>query len=151
MSAPVPAEIVAAARGAQRRWKIPASLSLGQWALESGRGAHEPPGSHNPFGIKAKPGVPGVTVDTREEDAAGHSYFVRAAFAKFPSEAAAFDAHAELLATAHCYARFRAYLPHDIQAACNALVGVYATAHNYGAVLWQVIRGSGFTRYDLTR
>ena len=63
-----PPDIIAAAREAQRKWKIPASISLAQWALESGWGRHMPPGSNNPFGMKARPGDPFVTVRTREQD-----------------------------------------------------------------------------------
>lgn len=148
MSFTVPPAIAAAAIAANRRRRIPASLSLSQWALESGHGRHEPPGSNNPFGIKAKPHAPGVLVSTREEDSAGHSYFIRTCFAQFPSEEAAFDAHAQLLAEAPCYARMRAYLPGDVRAACRALTGVYATAHNYGDVLWSVIVSGNLLRFD---
>lgn len=144
----IPAEIIAAARAAHGRWGIPASVSLAQWEIESGWGAHEPPSSHNPFGIKAKPGAPSVTVRTREEDKGGHSYFILAAFAKFGSEAEAFDAHAKLLATATCYRAACARLP-DVQRFVNLMAPHYATAHDYADALWGVIHGGNLTRFDL--
>ena len=102
-----PADIIAAACEAQRKWKIPASISLAQWALESGWGRHMPPGSNNPFGMKARAGDPFVTVRTREQDRDGHDYFIEAAFRKFGSIAEAFDAHGGLL-NKPVYARARA-------------------------------------------
>lgn len=142
-----PAEVIAAARAAQAKWRIPASVSLAQWEIESGWGKHEPPGSNNPFGIKAKPGAPAVTVSTREEDAQHHSYFIQAAFAKFPSEADAFLEHARLLATAGCYATACAKLP-DVQSFVNLMAPHYATAHDYASALWGAICAGRLTQYD---
>jgi len=42
-----------------------------------------PPGSNNPFGIKAAAGQPCVTVRMREESRSGRSVHIRAAFPKF--------------------------------------------------------------------
>ena len=59
-----PPDVVAAARSAQAKWRVPASVSIAQYALESGWGKHIPPGSNNPFGIKALADQPHVTVAT---------------------------------------------------------------------------------------
>ena len=141
-----PPEIIAAACEAQRKWKIPASISLAQWALESGWGRHMPPGSNNPFGMKARPGDPFVTVRTREQDRDGHDYFIEAAFRKFGSIAEAFDAHGALL-NKPVYARARAALP-DPDRFADALTGVYATDPNYGTTLKYVIHTYDFIMHD---
>lgn len=145
MTTPSP-DIVDAARAGQKKYGIPASVTLAQWALESGWGKHMPPGSNNPFGIKARPGDPCVVVPTREV-VKGHSIIVQAAFRKFDSLADAFDAHDELLATAPVYGHARSALP-DPFAFADALTGTYATDPKYGDLLGSIIRGSNLTRYD---
>ena len=141
-----PPDIIEAARAAQRKWKIPASISLAQWAVESGWGKHMPPGSNNPFGMKARPGDPSVTVRTREQDRNGHDYFIEAAFRKFGSIAEAFDAHGELL-NKPVYAKAREALP-DPDKFADALTGVYATDRGYGKALKAVMHGSNFYQYN---
>jgi len=141
-----PPDIIEAARAAQRKWKIPASISLAQWAVESGWGKHMPPGSNNPFGMKARPGDPSVTVRTREQDRNGHDYFIEAAFRKFGSIAEAFDAHGALL-NKPVYAKAREALP-DPDKFADALTGVYATDRGYGKALKAVMHGSNFYQYN---
>lgn len=143
-----PTNIVAAAKAAQAKWNIPASVSIAQWALESGWGKHMPPDSNNPFGMKARAGRddPCVVVPTREV-IHGKSITVNAAFRKFDSIADAFDAHAELLATAPVYAECRTNLP-DPNDFADSLTGVYATDPNYGTLLKSIMRGSNLYQYD---
>ncbi len=141
-----PQDVIDAARAAMVKWKIPASVTLAQWALESGWGAHLPAGSCNPFGIKARTGDPSVTVPTREV-VNGQSITIHAAFRKFDSIAEAFDDHGQLLATAGAYASARACIP-DAAAFANALTGHYATDPNYGALLNAIMRGSNLFQYD---
>lgn len=143
---PLPADIVAAAQASQAKWGIPASISLAQWAVESGRGKHMPPGSNNPFGIKARAGDASVVVATREV-VRGQDITIRAPFRKFASLTEAFDEHGKLLATVGAYANARTKLP-DADAFADALTGVYATDPNYGKVLKQVMRGGNFYQYD---
>lgn len=142
-----PGEIILAAQAAERKWKIPASISLAQWAIESGWGKHMPPGSNNPFGMKARPSDPFVSVKTKEQDRHGREYTILAPFRKFPSLAVAFDEHAKLLATANVYGHAREKLP-DVFAFADALTGVYATDRNYGKALAAVIHGSHLYMYD---
>lgn len=145
MTTPDPS-IVAAAQAAQARWGIPASISLAQFGLESGWGAHMPHGSNNPFGIKALLGQRLVTVPTREF-VHGRYVTIQAPFRVFTNLAEAFDAHAKLLAEKGAYAHARSLLP-DVEAFSNALTGVYATDPHYGESLITIIHGGGLTRYD---
>lgn len=144
---PLPLEVIAAAQSAQKKWGIPASISLAQYGLESGWGKIMPKGSNNPFGIKALPGEPSVTVSTHEF-VAGRFVTIDAAFRKFDSLNDAFDAHAELLAKSPHYSVARTKLP-DVFAFANALTGVYATDPGYGAKLCGVIHIDGLTKYDV--
>lgn len=137
--------VIDAARVARQKWGIPASISIAQWALESGWGKHVS-APHNYFGMKALPGQPSVTVPTREVYK-GHSVIVQAAFRSFASDEEAFDAHGKLLATAGVYKNARSKLPDPI-AFAHALTGVYATDPKYGDLLESIIRGSNLTQYD---
>ena len=142
-----PNDIIAAARRAQAKHGVPASISIAQWALESGWGKHMPMGSNNPFGIKARRGDPSVTVPTREV-IGGRSVIIDAPFRKFASIADAFDAHGVLLETAGAYAAARKHL-HDADAYADALTGHYATDPKYGQLLRSIMRGSNLYRYDV--
>lgn len=138
----IPLDVIAAAKASQRKWKIPASVSLAQWAVESGWGVHYS-GKSNPFGIKGK----GTLVRTREWSKTRGTYYINAEFKDYPSIEAAFEDHGRIL-NLPVYARARAKLP-DVNAFCNALTGVYATDPNYGKVLISVIDGSQKLRqYD---
>ena len=143
----IPPDIIAAAQAAQRKWRIPTSISLAQWALESGWGQHMPPGSNNPFGMKASPGNPFVTVKTREVDQHRREYWIDAPFRRFDSIADAFDFHARLLATATVYGQAREELP-DADGFALALTGRYATDPTYGKALIAIMRGADLYRYD---
>lgn len=136
---------IVAAQAAERATGIPASISLGQFGVESSYGQHMPIGSNNPFGIKARAGEPYVIARTREEKN-GQSYYVNARFRKFNSLDEAFIEHAKLLLRSP-YSNARKKLP-DVDAFADALTGVYATDHLYGSKLKGVIHGQGFQRYD---
>jgi flagellum-specific peptidoglycan hydrolase FlgJ len=141
-----PPAIIAAARAADAKWRVPASVTLAQWALESGWGRHMPPGSNNPFGIKARPGEVARAAATREV-VGGDWERLEARFRAFATLDEAFDEHARLLATARVYAPARACLP-DVKAFCAALTGRYATDPEYGIRLAAVIDGSHLERFD---
>jgi flagellum-specific peptidoglycan hydrolase FlgJ len=142
-----PPNVVQAAQAAAAQWKIPASVLLAQWALESAWGTKEPDGSNNPFGEKALPGEPFVAACTHE-DIHNQVIAISARFKAFLSLADAFDAHAEHLATSHFYMPARAKLP-DVDGFCRALTGVYATDPHYGDSVIAVINGSDLGAYDL--
>lgn len=142
-----PQDVIDAAQAATCKWIIPASVTLAQWALESGWGQHMPPGSNNPFGIKARPGDPFVTVSTREV-VNGQSVYVDAPFRKFDTIADAFDWHGQLLAEGGAYADARQF-ENDPATFAKELTGHYATDPNYGTLLNAIMHGSNLFQYDL--
>jgi len=143
----IPTNIIEAAQKAERKWGIAASISLAQWALESGYGEHTPPGSNNPFGIKAVKGQPYVSSRTREVAKDGHSYFIIAQFRKFGSIDDAFDLHARLLSNGKPYQSIRQYSKQPL-VYVNKLTGLYATDPNYGHLLTSIIQSNNLIRYD---
>ncbi|CAG9207385.1 hypothetical protein PSP6_270003 [Paraburkholderia tropica] len=146
-----PDEVVEAAQAAQEKWGIPASISLAQWAYESGFGHHMPGDSNNPFGIKANQQdlasgnyVTAMTTDVVH----GVRERVPQPFRKFASLDDAFDYHGRLLATASPYAIARARLP-DAHGFANGLTGHYATEPDYGGKLIRnYIDPYNLTQYD---
>jgi flagellum-specific peptidoglycan hydrolase FlgJ len=147
--ATIPADVIAAAKASMKKHGIPASVSLAQWAVESGWGKHYS-GKNNPFGIKDVNPADGAGTlrRTREWSKQRGEYFITVAFKDYASIAEAFDDHGRLLAQAKAYAVARSKLP-NVNSFCNALTGVYATDPNYGKVLISVIDGSQKLRqYD---
>ncbi len=142
----VPPEVVDAAVASKVKWSVPASITIAQWAVESAWGAAMPPGSNNPFGIKATGDDPAVEADTREV-MAGQSIMISAKFRKFMSLTEAFDLHGKLLATAPVYAPAM-QKKDDPEAFADALTGVYATDPLYGSTLKYVIKTYNFTMHD---
>jgi flagellum-specific peptidoglycan hydrolase FlgJ len=142
----VPPEVINAATSSRVHWKVPASVTLAQWVVESAWGAAMPPNSNNPFGIKATADQPGVESPTREV-VSGNSVTIMARFRRFESVAEAFDQHGKLLATNPTYQPAMT-LVQDVDAFADALTGVYATDPQYGFTLKWVIHNYGFTRYD---
>ena len=142
-----PPEIIAAAKAAQSVWRVPASVSLAQWALESGWGVHAPGG--NPFGIKAMPGYPTQAFATHECQH-GHMVACTQTFAAFNGPAQAFDCHAKLLATSAYYKAAFAALANGFTTDrfIDMLAVHYATDPQYAAKIKAVIAGSNLTQYD---
>ena len=146
-----PLDVIEAAQLAQTKWRIPACISLAQWAFESGFGHHMPQDSNNPFGIKAN-----------HQDIASGNYVmamttevihsvrerVPQPFRIFASIADAFDFHGRLLATGNAYAIARSALP-DRFGFANGLTGHYATEPGYGQILIErYIKPDNLTQYD---
>lgn len=153
MAQPSPA-IVTCAQASQRKWKVPASVSIAQYALESAWGSRMPPGSNNPFGIKARVRQgkiidPYVTAGTDEHNFNGQEdWHGPQPFRKFASIPLAFDYHAQLLATAPVYAPAMAALPNRDRF-IDLMGAHYATAPNYAASLKNLIRQNGLGKYDV--
>ena len=141
-----PENVSRAARASQLKWGIPASVTLAQWALESAWGSRMPPGSNNPFGIKARRGDPSVSSGT-EEVINNQRIRIKAGFRKFASIDDAFDHHGKLLATGRPYTRARTKLP-DPDAFADALTGVYATDPKYGTKLKSLMNANNFYRFN---
>jgi hypothetical protein len=140
-------EVIKAAQASQRLWGVPASVTLAQWALESAYGSRMPPGSNNPFGIKAKAGQPSVMALTTEV-IGGRRVRVNAAFRVFDSLEEAFSLHGKLLGTAGVYANARKFINSPDRFA-DALTGVYATDPNYGELLKSIMRKSNLYSFDV--
>lgn len=138
----------------QRTYGKPASVSLAQWALESGYGKSMPAGSNNFFGMKARKNETGpvVVARTREVHTSGpkkgQEYFIDAAFRKFDSIEQAFLEHAKLIGEAKVYAPARAKLP-DVDAFIDTLAPIYATDPKYASLLKSIIRSNDLRRYDV--
>jgi flagellum-specific peptidoglycan hydrolase FlgJ len=142
-----PPEIADAAIAAQKKWRVPASSQIAQWRLESGNGVHQP--GNNPFGLKCRAGKgdPSQLLMTTEFSKERGFYKIPQAFRRFDTIADAFDAHAELLATAKVYAPAMAKLP-DRDGFIEAMAARYATDPLYAAKLEAMIRQSNLGAYD---
>jgi flagellum-specific peptidoglycan hydrolase FlgJ len=143
-----PASVIAAAKAAQKAHKVPASVSLAQWAIESGWGKHMPPGSNNPFGMKVRKNKndPFVEVKTREV-IKGKTIYIMAKFRKFTSIEEAFLAKGLLLSTAPVYAKAFAKLP-DVTAFVDAFAPIYATDPSYAKLIKSVITSNNLSQYN---
>jgi hypothetical protein len=142
----VPPDVIDAAVASQRRWNVPASITIAQWVVESAWGAAMPPASNNPFGIKAASDQPSVESPTSEV-INGEPVTVTARFRTFASLKDAFDEHGRLLATGRSFVNAMNNAS-DPGAFADALNGVYATDPNYGYTLKWVMQTYGFMRYD---
>lgn len=146
MSDIIPVGVIQAAQAAQAKWLVPTSCTIAQWALESDYGKSEPPGSNNPFGIKAKLGEPSVICETHEV-IDGRTVTLQAPFRKFDTLDAAFDYHGQLLATLPVYKPvMKARMNADDFA--NALTGRYATDPNYGAKLVAIMKAHNLYSFN---
>lgn len=142
----VPPEVVDAAVKSKVKYRVPASVTIAQWAVESAWGASMPPDSNNPFGIKAVGDQPAVESPTREvED--GKSIAIVAKFRKFDSLEQAFDLHGKLLGEGRPYVNAMK-LADDPEAFADALTGVYATDPEYGMTLKWVMKNYGLLAHD---
>lgn len=142
----IPPDVIAAAQAAQRATGMPASVSIAQWALESGWGARCT-GAFNCFGIKAV-GDQSATVVPTHEVVDGKRVLVHAAFANYGSLEAAFLAHARLLADRPQYAPARACLP-DTAAFVDKMGPVYATDPTYAPTLLEIMGEHDLGQYDV--
>jgi hypothetical protein len=141
----LPPPVIDAAEASQKHWRVPAPVTLAQWALESAWGAAMPPGSNNPFGIKAVGNQPAVASETHEV-VNGETITVTVNFRAFPSVTEAFDEHGRLLATNPVYAPAMQQTQ-DPEAFAAALTGVYATDPDYGSKLKWIIENYKLENY----
>ena len=144
--------VVPFAQAAQRKWGVPASVSLAQWTFESSWGEDAP--GNNCFGIKAVGGQQ-YTECVTTEDYADHDEKQKAHFASYASVGDSFDMHGRLLATSHYYITAMRALP-SITGFCAGLQsGGYSTSRdpktrqlNYAQKLLGQIAHYNLTRYD---
>lgn len=145
----IPPDVILAAQEAQDKYYVPSSVSIAQWALESGYGIHMPTGSNNPFGIKAKAGEAFVSATTHEV-VNGVTETVSQNFAKYGSIAEAFDAHAKLLATVSLYKDAMTAWVHakDLNLGIIYMAKHYATDPSYATKVMAIITANKLVQYD---
>ena len=123
----------------ERATGVPAELTIAQWAVESGWGAHQP--GNNCFGIKAYSGCYGIQLLKTSEFINGSLQMMQREFATFPTLTACFEKHAELICKGMPYRR--AWQEFETSKSITALVQsiapIYATAPNYAETLLGVI------------
>lgn len=126
----------AAAVASEHTTGCPAELTVCQWAQESGWGIHLPPGSNNPFGIKAKLEEPSVPVMTPEH-LRGKDVRMIQNFRVFPTLKDAFDHHGSLIATGAPYGKaFEEYEKNkNVIELIKGIAPHYATDPNYAKEL----------------
>jgi flagellum-specific peptidoglycan hydrolase FlgJ len=142
-----PAGVIAGAQAVQSKYGVPASVTLAQWALESNYGKSTPPGSNNPFGIKAKPGEPYVMAWTPEY-VNGQKVQVQAAFRKFDSYAQAFDARGQLLSQAPRYAKAMEQRDNPDRFVEELQNAGYATDPQYANKLKAIMQSNNLYQYN---
>ena len=119
---------------------VPAILTICQWALESGWGAHQP--GNNCFGIKSAPGTTGAA-QTTDEFIGGKMVTEQQVFQTFTTLADCFIRHSQILLNAHDGKGVYYYLPAlqqyakdgNLQALFVGVAQHYATDPNYASKL----------------
>lgn len=166
----IPMDLILGARETEKTYPIPASITLAQWALESGWGKSVS-GKNNYGGITAKvkdavfptkPGTPlePATLCWTHEVVNGKRIKCQRWFKDFATPAAYFQAHATLLGTSKIYAEARSKYP-DADAFADALDvdyksrtkdpnwRAYATDPNYAETLKSIMRSNGLYVYNV--
>ena len=148
--------VVPAAQIAQRKWDVPASVTIAQAILESsnqlGWGKSRlATAANNYFGIKAMDlANPASYVQLETKEFLHHEpVMVPAYFVHYLNLAESFDAHARLLAKAARYKPAMAVV-HDPEAMCIALQKCgYSTNPSYAVLLAKLIQDYDLTQYDV--
>jgi hypothetical protein len=144
-----PPDVVAGAQQTERETGIPTSVTLGQWALESGYGKHSP--GNNPFGIKARKGEPFQLLWTKEKAKNGSGLVrVQQKFRAYDSVGEAFKARADLLSRRYPEAMAHTNDPDKFVHGLQAVPGrSYATDPNYASKVIGVMKANDYYQYDL--
>ncbi len=140
-------EVAPGAMAAQRRFGVPASVTIAQAIEESAWGGSSLAAvQHNLFGIKGT-GPAGSVLLPTSEFLNGNWETVNAPFRVYHNIAESIADHAELLATSGYYQRAMAdrAVP---DAFAHDLTGVYATDPEYGANLVALMRLYNLYRFD---
>jgi hypothetical protein len=139
--------IAPGAMATQRRFGVPAAVTIAQAIDESGWGQSTlAVNDHNLFGIKGT-GPAGSDVLPTEEYENGQWVTISSGFRVYHNFAESIEDHGELLATSGYYTQAMADRT-DPDAFANALTGVYATNPEYGADLVQLMQQYNLYRYD---
>lgn len=139
--------LVGPAQACQRATGVPASITLGQAALESGWGKKCP--GNNLFGIKADRSWKGPTVDfTTREHINGKDIVIVDTFRAYPSWLDSMVDHAQFLVKNRRYAGCFKETTSDGWARAVAAAG-YATDPDYAGELIAVMHGRKMAQYDV--
>lgn len=153
---PFPLEVIAAAQKCEIATRIPASVTLAQWAVESKWGERVT-GKNNNFGIKARQGANpnSFTMCATHETIHGRSVACMQPFADYDTMEAGFTAHAVLLATGRPYEVAILQLPRSgfanpaqVRKFVDAFGEVYATATDYDKTLIHFMDLRDLYQYD---
>lgn len=145
-------DMISDAQDVQVTTGVPAAVTLVQYLKESGCGQHEPPGSNNGFGIKARPGEPYVTASTLEYDTETKRYIrINARFRAYPNRKVAFAAHAAVFAHPIYAEGMRLWLAGDLNGGMSSVAKHYATDPDYGRSCINLIAVNGLAQYDVVR
>jgi flagellum-specific peptidoglycan hydrolase FlgJ len=128
-----------AAEEAERKYGVPAAITLAQAALETGWAQHIIPG-YNIFGIKGH-GPAGTTSQGTWEVYSGKKVTITANFAKYNNFYEAVLLHGKLFHNGYYDKAIDQYAKdHDAFAFAKNITGVYATDPSYGSKLSSIIR-----------
>jgi len=127
---------------------IPASVILGQAALESGFGKHNP--GNNFFGIKGRGPAGSQTLWTYEYHR-GSRRRVKERFRKYHDPLESFLDHAQLLSESPYFKRAmdRTHSPREFLTALQSQKVKYATDPQYSAKVMAIINRFKLTQHDL--
>jgi flagellum-specific peptidoglycan hydrolase FlgJ len=146
----------AAAQAAQKKWLVPASVTVAQAIFESsdaqGWGQSELARRYNNyFGVKAEHlRDPETYVELpTSEFVEGKEIEELQPFEKYDSAAESFDDHGRLLATASRYAPAMALRKDPFAFAAQLQRCGYSTAPTYASKLWKAIQAYDLTQYDI--
>jgi flagellum-specific peptidoglycan hydrolase FlgJ len=140
-------EIASGAMATQRKYGVPASVTIAQAIDESGWGQSVLAASdHNLFGIKGT-GPAGSDEQPTQEVINGQVVNLSASFQVYQDISQSIDAHGRLLARSGDYASAMSK-SRDPNAFAAALTGVYATDPEYGAKLVQLMEHYNLYRFD---
>ena len=142
------AAVVPAAQTSARLWKIPTSITLAQWTLESAWGTSQLARQcRNYFGIKAVQGQSYAEFPTREV-VRGRSVTEMAEFARYGTAVDSFAAHAHLLATVPRYKPAIAVATNPAAFARELQLCGYSTSETYADDLMELVREHDLLKYD---
>jgi flagellum-specific peptidoglycan hydrolase FlgJ len=143
------AKLAGGAVAAQRRYGVPASVTIAQAIVESGWGESQlATQDHNLFGIKGT-GPAGSHPLPTSEYVNGQQVTTTSEFRVYRNTAESIDDHGRLLATSPYYRQAMADRRNP-DAFAASLTGVYATDPDYGAKLISLMKRYDLYRFDVT-
>ncbi len=141
-------EVAPGAIAAQRKYGVPASVTIAQAIDESGWGQSTlATKDHNLFGIKGTGPAGTDPLPTREYEN-GQLVATSSSFRVYNNTAESIDDHGKLLATSGYYGKSMADRRNP-NAFAHALTGIYATDPSYGRQLISLMRQYNLYRYDV--